>query len=280
MSILAVDFGFGNIKWKTQENRGILRSVYAKSKNGLVFGKDALTMAGTRNIQTVADLISLYPVFINYFKDTNKFECSTVAVGLPLESFLNQNLKVELHDSILYGVKGINNVFVYPQAMSVAVANGDGLVIDIGHNTVLACLVKQKKPVWHKSYFQKGSMDIAKSVYEYIRPELAMIGKSLNTVEMDEVVVTGKIQLGFDLIDLTDTITATKQQYINDTIKYVVNDLKTTAGIVEFDTVYLIGGIAKDIQIKSSRVKVVVPDEPIFANVDAFYQLGMLGITP
>ena len=78
--------------------------------------------------------------------------------------------------------------------------------------------------------------------------------------------------MGFDRIDITPEIEETARAYVNDLLALVTGDLKAHGGIVAFDTVLFFGGGARLLtgKIESSRVKVVVMEEPEFANAMGF----------
>jgi hypothetical protein len=273
MSNLAVDFGFGNIKIKGDTMKISMRSAIAKTNDGYVIGEKALRTGRIIHIQTITDLLDFYPIVIEKLISDGSFVYPDIAVGLPLESWQNMAIKTDLHNRIAM-LRNIGNVYVYPQAMAVPVVRGDdGLVIDIGHNTVISCLVKSNQVAYSKTYYRRGALEIASRVNELLKHELTKVGKTLTSIELDEVIMRGKFQMGLDVYDIDNEISRLKQEYIKDILSLVISDLKVNAGVVNFDTVYLIGGLAKDMDISSRKVKIVVVEDPIYANVDAFYSL-------
>lgn len=265
MSILAVDFGFGNVKFKTFKTKGIFRINELDHK--------------VSEVKTVDELISLYPSVISKLLSKNAEVITTLSLGLPLQAWKDPQIVTSLHDEIFHKIREVSEVYIYPQAAAVAHLAGDSLAIDFGHNTVIACLIANSKLVYDKTYFRKGSVEIANEINEFIEHELAKVGKTLSSVELDEIALLGRVQIGFDVIDLSQQIKQIKQDYIKRTLSLVINDLKiNTAGIYTFDKVILIGGLAKDIQIQSQKVVIEIPHEPIFANVEAFYKLASLKV--
>ncbi len=80
------------------------------------------------------------------------------------------------------------------------------------------------------------------------------------------------LQVGFDRIDITHEIEEAARAYVNDLLGLVMGDLKAHGGVVVFDTVLCFGGGAKLLNgiVESSRVNVVVMEEPEFANAIGF----------
>lgn len=265
MGVLAIDFGFGNIKFKTSKSRGIFRISELDHK--------------VSEVKTVDELISFYPSVINKLLSESTEVITTLSLGLPLQAWKDSQIVSALHDEVFYKIREVDEIYIYPQAASVGYLAGDSLVIDFGHNTVIACLIVNSKIMYDKTYFRKGSVEIANEINNLIQHELAKVGKTLSSVELDEVFLKGKVQIGFDIIDLSQQVKQIKQDYIKRTLSLVINDLKvTTAGIYTFDKVFLIGGLAKDIQLQSQKVMIEIPHEPIFSNVEAFYQLAVLKV--
>lgn len=265
--ILAVDIGFGNTKFKTEKIRGIKRTVV--SKEGIV------SLGNGKQLQTVDELIEYSPsVIYSLMKELGITDSvATVAVGLPLASYTPE-LKIELKDRL----RTFDKVFVYPQSLAYLYANGDGLVIDIGHNTVITCVTENKKVVYSKTYYRKGSIEIASQLQNILMPMLTRIGKSFNNIELDEIVLNRKIQIGLDIIDISSEIESIQREYITGTIKMVLNDIKTCNKLLNFNRLYLIGGIAKDIKIQSQKIQIIIPEEPIFANVNAYFDLASMEV--
>lgn len=277
MSLLAVDLGFGNVKYKAKDRCGIFRSAFSLDRKR--FGDEVLS--GSRAVQanTVEELITLFPAVINNLSKELSIDYFDVALGLPLEAWKDKGIQVAVYDAIFHGVKNIQDIYIYPQAAAFGVLqNNDCLVVDIGHNTVITSLIIDKKVAYDKTFFRKGAVEIALQVNEIIKHELSRTGKTLTTVELDEIALRGRFQNGLDIIDISEQVRSIKTNYIKNVLSMVISDIKANAGIVNFDTLYLIGGLAKDVQIQSQKVKVIVPEQSIFANVNAFYELASLKI--
>ncbi len=277
--ILAIDFGFGNVKAVTEEgNKYIFKSAFCKNNHKWLCGNEALaTGIGVTQPTTIESLIELYPIVINACMEYFGIEHpDTIAVGLPLESA--EYLSVQVKDVL--GKKYNVSILVYPQAASIAWMTEiqDVLVIDIGFNTVITCVVQEKKITYAKTNYGRGAVSIAKKLEKELRARLALSGKSFSTIELDYILNRGRLQNGFDVLDVRDRAEELRKEYIYETVKTAVQDLKVNlSSVVNFDAIIIAGGLAKDVRIDSSRIKIIPLEDPIFANVEAFLARAMEG---
>jgi hypothetical protein len=147
------------------------------------------------------------------------------------------------------------------------------LAIDIGFNTVISTLYssEEKEILTGKTYYKRGLHEMAVNL---LLPEIVdhIGGKSLTPLEVNHIVQTGSIQVGFDLIDIKSEIDDAISTYVRDLLKMIVGDLKAHGGVVTFDTVLFFGGGARLLQdkLEAKKVEIIVLSEPEFANARGF----------
>lgn len=271
--ILSVDFGFGNVKAVTDGSRVIFRSIFAHSGNGEVFVSDPMRDSRVFSPQTVEDLAELYPVVVREaMRRVMVREVQTVACGLPLQSWVAaRELRHVIAERIRSGV-GVEDVRVYPQTASCAwLCEGDVLVIDIGFNTVISCLMRGREIFHSRTYYRHGAVVLAERVNSHIERILSLTGRTLSPGELDAVVMTGRFQSGLDVHDLSGFVHDARKRYIYETIHMVIKDIKVDlSGAVSFSNLLVVGGLAGDVKLHSERVNIMVPVDAIFANANAF----------
>lgn len=303
--MLIVDLGFSSAKWLYGDKQGMVKSGYRKVKgeDGYLFngdrylvGEKALLLTGSHYLRTVEELIEFYPLFVGVCAE--KAGClaqdDVLVVGLPYDFYKAEALKQKkdapnvittLQNSLsTIKVNGseyvFGNVFVYPQGLGGVKdyllnnkAEGNLLAIDVGFNTVISTLYSPEEAqiLTGRTYYKKGIHDMAVNL---LLPEIEkhVGGKTLTPLEVNHVIQSGTIQVGFDLIDIQPEIEAAASSYVTDLLSLVIGDLKAHGGVVTFDTVLLFGGGARLLQgkVEAKKVKVVVLPEPEYANARGF----------
>lgn len=306
--MLIVDLGFSAAKWIHGDKKGVVKSCYRKVKgeDGYMFheeryliGEKALLQTGSHYLRTVDELIQFYPLYVGVCAE--KSGCKTqediLVVGLPYDFYKTEALKqkkgdpnaiITLQDTLktvkVNGTKySFTKVIVFPQGLGgvkdyLAGAgktemDGNILAIDIGFNTVISTLysTEEGEILTGKTYYKKGIHDLAVNL---LLPEISthIGGKTLSPLEVNHLIQTRTIQVGFDLIDITPEITVAASTYVTDLLQLIIGDLKAHGGVVTFQTVLLFGGGARLLQgkIQASKVKVIVLPDPEFANARGF----------
>lgn len=271
MNMIAIDYGFGNVKYRTSVGVNIFQTAFSRDLK--TYGEDAIKQGSVVYPKTIEDLINLYPTVIDIVISQGKEYPDMLGVGLPLESWKNRLNRLNLMEKI-YERFNVKAVHIYPQAAAVGfVENGNSLVIDIGFNTVIVCLVSGGKLVWDKTYYQAGAIELANGVNRILSPILSKVGKTLDYPTLLKTLLKGTLQVGFDVYDISSEVQNLKSEYIRETLTSVIQEIKVKTGLLEFDRVYIIGGLAKDVEINSKKIEIIIPQEPIYANVNAFYDL-------
>ncbi len=302
--MLVVDMGFSRAKWLHNSEKGTVRSCFRKSKSGVeglsfrgdryLVGEKALLETGSRYLRTVEELVEMYPLFVSACAEkTGLWQDDTLIVGLPYDFWKAEAAKAKKGaagaigalQSSLTQIEGestldFGRVLVYPQGLGGIKAylhgnpaSGNILAVDIGFNTVIYTLYScsQGEILTGKTFYKKGIHDMAvNGLFPEIQGHIQ--GKTLTPLEIDYIMQTGALQVGFDRIDITPEIGEAARAYVNDLLGLVTGDLKAHGGVVAFDTVLFFGGGARLLtgKIESSRVKVVVMEEPEFANAMGF----------
>jgi plasmid segregation protein ParM len=303
--MLIVDLGFSSAKWLHVDKKGTVRSWFRKSKSDVegylyrgdryLVGERALLETGSRYLRTVEELVDLYPLFVSVCAHKGGMQQDdTVVIGLPYDYWKGEvaqarNGGVNSIDSLQNSLKHIvgdntidfRQVIVFPQGLggiktylnANPSSSGDILAVDIGFNTVIYTLYScaQGEILTGKTFYKKGIHDMA---VNSLLPEIQghIQGKTLTPLEIDYTMRAGMLQVGFDRIDITPEIEEAARAYVNDLLGLVMGDLKAHGGVVVFDTVLCFGGGAKLLngKVESSRVNVVVMEEPEFANAIGF----------
>lgn len=299
--MLVVDLGFSGAKWIRGNRRGIIKTCYrkTKSKDGIPFdgeryivGSRALLETGSHYLRTVEELIRMYPLFVAVCAEKADLEVGReiegcldecLVIGLPYDFWKSEmeksksaikSLKETLKDSF-------GEVLVFPQGLGGVKAylaqhpetRGNILAIDIGFNTVIYTLysTEEKEILTGKTFYKKGIHDLA---VNKLLPELQkhIEGKTLTPLEIDYIMQTGYIQVGFDRTDVTPEITDAMEAYVNDLFELIIGDLKAHGGVITFEKVVLFGGGARYVKekVSSDKVDIVILDDPEFANAVGF----------
>ena len=301
--MFVVDLGFSSAKWLYGESRGTVRSCFRRSKtegflyrgDRFIVGERALLETGSRYLRTVEELVEMYPLFVSVCAGKAGIRQGDVLiVGLPFDYWKAEAAKakkeavnsITILQNTLRHIDGesafdFGRVIVYPQGLGGIKAylhdnpseSGNILAVDIGFNTVIYTLYScsQGELLAGKTFYKKGVHDMAvNSLFPQIQGHIQ--GKTLTPLEMDYAMRTGAIQVGFDRVDITPEIQEAAGAYVNDLLSLVTGDLKAHSGIVGFDTVLFFGGGARLLagKIGSKGVKVVVMEEPEFANSTGF----------
>lgn len=300
--MLIVDLGFSSAKWLHKDKKGIVKSCFRKTKdNGYPFrgesydiGDRALLQTGSHYLRTVDELVEMYPLFVAVAGDRAGIQSdNALAVGLPYD-FWKQEMKKKktnspnIIDSLASSLGLISvgreyafdNVLVLPQGLGGIKAylagnkaEGNILAIDVGFNTVISTLYScgEGEILTGKTYYKKGLHDMAVNL---LLPEIQkhIHGKTLTPLEINHIVQTGSIQVGFDLIDVRSEIENAVNTYVHDLLSLVIGDLKAHGGVITFQTVLFFGGGARWLKdrVESQRVKIVALDEPEFSNAIGF----------
>jgi hypothetical protein len=273
--ILSVDFGFGNVKAITPEGKILFPSAFYRDDNDMWHtGEKAIETGRPRFPVTIEDLTRLYPVVILTLMSRLKTRPRIIACGLPLETYSTYSTGMQyLLEREVNFAGQIEKIVVYPQTASCAwMFDVDSLfIVDIGFNTVISCLMRKKEIVYHKTFFHYGAMVIGEKLLPRLSKVLSDVGKTLTLPEIEQIVRTGKFQVGLEVYDYTDLIKELREEYIRETIAMVISDLKANGpGTAYFSHLAVIGGLAKDVSIHSRKVEIIIPPEPVYANAMSF----------
>jgi len=301
-----VDLGFSSAKWLYGDRKGTVRSCFRRSAktevdgylfhgNRYVVGDKALLETGSRYLRTVEELVEMYPLFVSVCaKNAGIQEGGSLSVGLPFDFWKDEMAKSRqgstsfidiLTNAVrdILGADGLDfeKLSVFPQGLGGLKAflngnhsiSGNILAVDIGFNTVIYTLYScaEQAIVIGKTFYKKGIHDMAVNA---LLPEIRnhIQGKTLTPLEIDYTMQTGMLQVGFDRIDIRPEIEEAARSYVNDLLSLVMGELKAHSGVVVFDTVLFFGGGARLLngKVESDRVRVIVMEEPEFANVIGF----------
>lgn len=300
--MLVVDLGFSSAKWLGNNKKGMIKSCYRRHEEGYLFrgdryliGERALLATGSRYLRTVEELIEFYPLFVSVAAERAGIQSDKdLVVGLPYDYWKKEVIKRKrgatniidtLKESLsLIELNGIfskfENVTVYPQGLGGIKwylknhkPSGNILALDIGFNTVISTLYScsEGEILAGTTYYRKGLHDMATNL---LMPEITryLQGRTLTPIEVDYIMHTGHIQVGFDLVDVRSEIQQAVETYVSELLSLVIGDLKASGGIITFDTLLLFGGGARHLQgkVEAKKVQVVVLDEPEFANTFGF----------
>mgnify|MGYP000160649701 CR=1 FL=1 len=286
--VFVVDVGFGFTKWLYQNKKGKIRSCYKRSGDSWIVGEKALLETGSRYLRTVEELVEMYHVFVKASEEkagVNERSGISLAVGLPYSVFEDVAILIEKLEKKLKGL-GYENVFVFPQGLggikwflkNNPEVKGNVFGIDVGFNTVIVILysTEEKEILISKTYYKKGIYDLTTSL---LLPKVKkFLGeRTLTPIELNYLMEHKQLQIGFDAVDLTPEIEESVEEYVQDLISFIINDLKSSFGIVPFSYVVFMGGGAnwlKD-KVEGKKVKIVVLDEPEFANAFGFREKAL-----
>ena len=303
-SIMVLDLGFSAAKFLCGNKTGIVKSCFRKIKDGdgyrfggdsYLVGEKALLTTGSHYLRTTDELVSYYPLFAGIAAEKLGISAAAaLAIGLPFDLWkaessrekrgapnaidrLKTSLKlIALNDKEF----SFEEVHVFPQGLGGIKdflannsANGNILAIDIGFNTVISSLYScnEKEILIGNVYYKKGLHDMSVNL---LLPEIAthIGGKSLTPIEINHLVQSGNVQVGFDLIDIRPEIETAVRTYVTDLLNMILGDLKAHGGVISFDTVLFFGGGARllDGKLEAKKVKIVALPEPEFANSRGF----------
>ncbi len=303
--MLIVDLGFSSAKWLYSDRQGMVKSCYRKVKgedgykyhdDRYLVGEKALISTGSHYLRTIEELLEFYPLYVAVCAEKAgcKAQDEVLVIGLPFDFHKAEALKQKkgavnaittLQDTLKTvqvngSVYAFSQVLVFPQGLGGIKAylidnecTDNILAVDIGFNTVISTLYSPEEGeiLTGKCYWKKGIHDLAVNL---LLPEIEKhIGsKTLTPLEINHLIQTMTIQVGFDLIDIGPEINVAAGTYVNDLLSLVIGDLKAHGGVVTFDTVLLFGGGARLLQgkIEAKKVKIVVLPEPEFANARGF----------
>jgi len=290
--VFVVDVGFGFTKWLYQNKKGKIRSCYKKIGDSWLVGEKALLETGSRYLRTVEELVDTYPVFVKASEEKAGIKESersgiVITAGLPCSIFEDEEASFFV-EKLEKKLRGLNykDVFVFPQGLggikwflkNNPEARGNVLGLDVGFNTVIAVLysVDEREILVSRTYYKKGVHDLTTSLLlPRIRKFLGE--RALTPIELNYLMEHKQLQIGFDAVDLTPEIEESVEEYVQDLISFIINDLKSSFGIVPFSYVVFMGGGAnwlKD-KVEGKKVKIVVLDEPEFANAFGFREKAL-----
>jgi len=304
---LVVDLGFSAAKYLYgDKKKGLIKSCYRKINKDAdgsyqwqgstyLVGEKALLETGSRYLRTIDELIGMYPLFVACAANKAGIsEADTLVVGLPYTFWHDENQKQKKGksnaiDTLIrslesFEVNGVTHSFgsviVFPQGLGgiKAYLNGNGAVshdnilgIDIGFNTVIYNIysTEEKEILTGGTYYKKGLHDMA---VNHLDISAHLPGRTLTPIEINYIILTGKIQVGFDLIDVRPEIETAVSTYIQDLLQLILGDLKAHGGVITFDTVLFFGGGARLIDglLSSAKINVVIQNEPEYANARGF----------
>lgn len=286
-NILVVDGGFGWVKWVSGESRGKFRSCYKRVGEEVLWGERALLESGSRYLRTVEELIELYPEVVREVERASGVKAREYLVlGLPY-GYL-ENLDVEGVEGIkgrIRRMSGYSEVMVFPQGIGGVKwylkslrergeeVGGNVLGIDIGFNTVIVVLysVMERRILIGRTYYRKGVYDLAVN-FLYPRIEKFVRGRNLTPIELNYLMESGYLQVGFERIDLRPEVGEAVEEYASDLVQFIVHDLKASLGVVTFERVVFFGGGSYALRgrVEGKSVVVEVMEDAEYANAYGF----------
>lgn len=298
--VLVVDGGFGWVKWLYGDRKGRFRSCYRRVADEYVWGERALLESGSRYLRTVEELMEMYPVVVDEVMRVigvrgDEKEALNLVVGLPygyLESGREgevEGLRARLRR------RGFGEVFVFPQGLGGVKwyivsqrrqgeeVRGNILGIDIGFNTVIVVLysVEERRILLGRTYYRKGVSDLAVNML-YPRIRAFVGGRTLTPIELNYLMETGVLQVGFERVDLGPEVGEAVEEYVSDLIGFILHDVKAQLGVVPFERVVFFGGGANLLKgrVEGKRVRVEVLEEAEYANCYGFRErvLEVMGV--
>lgn len=287
--VLVCDFGFSAMKWLYGDAVGRFPSAYKKIDGGIVVGNPALREGDSNDVQTVDELVRLYPRFVEMAaQEAGVNDRVPLAIGLPYGTWKTEMLKERNGETSLIGglvtalSASFRSVLVLPQGLGGIVAQvagadgplGDILGIDVGFNTVIVTLysAKEKKVVMDQTFFGKGVKDLA---VNHLMPRIEHhVGQDLNPIQVSHLMEKGYIRLAhFQKADIRPEIRAAAKEYCDDLLTYLIGYIKSKwSSAADFDTIVFFGGgsrLFQDIPTSKS-LSIVVANEPEFANARGF----------
>lgn len=285
--VLVVDGGFGWVKWLYGEGRGKFRSCYKRVGGELIWGERALLESGSRYLRTVEELMEMYPEIVREVERVSGVkERGYLVLGLPYGYF--ESVDVESVEEFRGRVRrrcGYSEVMVFPQGLGGVKwylrllrdrgveVEGNVLGIDIGFNTVIVVLysVMERRILIGRTYYRKGVYDLAVNLL-YPRVERFVRGRSLTPIELNYLMESGYLQVGFDRVDLRPEVGEAVEEYVRDLLGFIVHDLKASLGVVTFGRVVFFGGGSFWLRGRVSGRSVIVDvlEDAEFANAYGF----------
>ncbi len=289
MKKFVCDLGFSSAKWIFGNNRGRVISVYQERANGQpLLGEDALdNPGGVAYIRTPQHLVKYYPMFLEKCLDEAMVEGEVkVGVGLPVQFYEEQQRSkggaIDVLGETLLSER-VKEVLILPQGIggirSFLISEGskkNGLIlgVDIGFNTIIYTLFdpQRSKVVFTDTLYKRGISQLAAN---YLMPKIADFtsGLSMTPVELSRLMEQGYLTVGTDRHDLMPEIAAASQEYINNILSEIMEDVKANLSITRpLETVVFFGGGATHLngKIGSERVEVKVLPQPEYANARGF----------
>ena len=290
MNSFVCDFGFSSAKWLYGDKKGRVISVYQDrvEKSPLV-GEDALdNPGGVAYIRTPQHLVKYYPVFLDQCLNDAEVEGKVnVAVGLPAQFFEEQRkldggaistLKKSLLSTRVADVvvlpQGIGGIRSYLVADEGRMKEGLVLGIDIGFNTIIYTLYdpKRYKVLFTDTLYKRGISQLAAN---YLMPRICDFtsGLSMTPVEIARLMEVGYLTVGTDKHDLMPEIKSATQDYLNNILVEIMEDVKANISVTRpLESILFYGGGATHLKgrVESGAVDVKVLDEPEYANARGF----------
>lgn len=289
MKNFVCDFGFSSAKWIFGNRKGRVISVYQDRSDGeTLIGEDALdNPGGVAYIRTPQHLVKYYPLFLEKCLDeAGVHDEVKVGVGLPVQFYEEQVRAKEGAIAVLGRTllsKRVKDVLILPQGIGGirsylidAGRNKAGLVlgIDIGFNTIIYTLYdpQRSKVVFTDTLYKRGISQLAAN---YLMPKIADFtsGLSMTPVELSRLMEQGYITVGTDRHDLIPEIRTASQEYINNILAEIMEDVKANISITRpLETIIFFGGGATHLKGKicSDTVDVIVLPQPEYANARGF----------
>lgn len=289
MKKFVCDLGFSSAKWIFGNKVGRVISAYQDRGDGQpLLGEDALdNPGGVAYIRTPQHLVKYYPLFLEKCLDEAGVEGEVkVGVGLPVQFYEEQQRSKDGAIAILGKTllsERVKDVLILPQGIggirSYLVDGGherSGLVlgVDIGFNTIIYTLYdpQRSKVVYTETLYKRG---ISQLVANYLMPKISDFtsGLSMTPVELSRLMEQGYLTVGTDRHDLMPEIRAASQEYINNILSEIMEDVKANLSITRpLETVLFFGGGATHLKEKigSEQVEVKVLPQPEYANARGF----------
>lgn len=284
------DFGFSSAKWLVDGKKGRVISVYQEhGGERTLIGEDALdNPGGVAYIRTPQHLVRYYPLFLEKCLDEAGIEGEVeVGVGLPAQ-FWEEQRKIKGGSIDILGQTLISDrvkkVTVLPQGLGGIRSHiaqnplkGEGgliLGVDIGFNTIIYTLYDPKRGIVTSTdtLYKRG---ISQMAANYLMPKIAAFttGLSLTPVELSRLMEQGYFTAGTDKHDLLPEIKAASEEYIDNILSEILEDVKANISITRpLETIVFFGGGATHLKgrILSNQVEVQILPEPEFANATGF----------
>lgn len=277
-TIFVVDGGFGFFKYLYNNQKGKIRSCYKKIGDKWIIGEKALLETSSGYIRTVNELIELHPIFVKHCQEkANAYDAEILVTGLPLGAYEEKAEELQKKLSNL----GFKKILVFPQGLGgikhflskQKLKKGNILGVDIGFNTVITTLynIEEKETLLGKTYYKKGVNDLVVS-FLFPRVKKFIGDKTLTPQELNYLIEHKKLQMGFEIIDVSYEVNESIKEYTEDLLNFIVNDIESEFGIITFEHLIFFGGGANWLKNKltSQKVNITILEEPEYANAYGF----------